>query len=100
MKYLSLLFTLLTITFLSNAQPLPTKDTSGTAPRRVFTAVEVEPSFPGGVNVFLQYISTNLHYPEAAKLLGINGKVNVSFWIDKTGAVVDVNARQSLGGGC
>jgi protein TonB len=100
MKYLNLLFALSLTTFLSNAQPAPTKDTTKTEPRRIFTAVEVEPSFPGGVNMFLQYINTNLHYPEAAKLLGINGKVNVSFWVDKTGAVVDVNARQGLGAGC
>jgi protein TonB len=100
MKYLSLLFSLLIIPFLLNAQPASTADTGKRIPRRVFTAVEVEPSFPGGVAAFLQYINTNLHYPEAAKLLGINGKVNVSFWVDKTGAVVDVNARQSLGAGC
>jgi protein TonB len=100
MKYLSFLFALLISAFLSNAQPVPTKDTTKTAHKIIFTAVEVEPSFPGGVAAFLQYINTNLHYPEAAKLLGINGKVNVSFWVDKTGAVVDVNARQSLGAGC
>lgn len=77
-----------------------TTDTAKNTPQKVFTAVEIEPSFPGGINVFFQYINTNVHYPEAAKLLGINGKVIVDFWVDKRGRVVDVSALNSLGAGC
>jgi TonB family protein len=97
MKHLYLIFSLLTISFLSNAQGNPTPDT---AKRKVFTAVEVEPAFPGGVNMFYQYINTHVQYPGVALLLGVNGKVTVSFWVDKSGRVVDVNAQKSLGSGC
>ncbi|MBS1501023.1 MAG: energy transducer TonB [Bacteroidetes bacterium] len=60
----------------------------------------MEPSPPGGINTFFNYINSNLHYPEVAKLLGINGKVIVDFWIDKTGRIVDISAPRSLGAGC
>jgi periplasmic protein TonB len=100
MKPLFLLISLSIIPFLSKAQSAAATDSVKTAPRKIFTAVEIEPAPPGGVTTFLQYIKTNLQYPEVAKLLGINGKVIVSFWIDKTGKVVDVSAGQSLGAGC
>lgn len=63
-------------------------------------AIEMEPEFPGGINGFYQYINTNLHYPEVAKLLGITGKVIVDFTVEKTGRVDNVSAEHSLGAGC
>ena len=42
----------------------------------------------------------NLHYPEVAKLLGINGKVIVDFTVEKSGRVSNVSAEYSLGAGC
>jgi periplasmic protein TonB len=100
MKPLFILFFLSLIPFLSNAQSAPITDTAKPAMRKVFTAVEIEPAPPGGIAKFVEYIKTNLQYPEVAKLLGINGKVIVSFRVDKTGKVVDVSAGQSLGAGC
>jgi protein TonB len=100
MKYLFLLFALSIIPFLSYAQSTPATDTAKKAPRKIFIAIEQEPGFPGGINNFYQFINSNLHYPEAAKLLGINGKVIVDFTVDKSGNVVDVSAAHSLGAGC
>ncbi|HTE00737.1 MAG TPA: TonB family protein [Mucilaginibacter sp.] len=97
MKHLYLILFLLITPFLSNAQ---TNSTPDTAKRKVFTSVEVEPAFPGGINQFYQYINTHVQYPDVALLLGVNGKVTVSFWVDKSGRVVDVKAQKSLGSGC
>jgi protein TonB len=97
MKYLYLILTFSLLAFSSaSAQTDAAKDDDPP----VFTAVEVEAAFPGGTNMFYQYINTNVQYPELARLLGINGKVTVSFWVDKTGKVTDVNAQKSLGAGC
>lgn len=100
MKWLNLLLPLFILPVLSNAQSAPATDTAKKAPRKVMVAIEMEPEFPGGINGFYQYINTNLHYPEVAKLLGITGKVIVDFTVEKTGRVDNVSAEHSLGAGC
>ncbi|HEX3384313.1 MAG TPA: energy transducer TonB [Mucilaginibacter sp.] len=100
MKFLNLLLPLVLLPVLSNAQSAPATDTAKKAQRKVIVYIEQEPEFPGGINSFYQYINSNLHYPDVAKLLGINGKVIVDFWVDKTGCIIDVSAPNSLGAGC
>jgi len=56
----------------------------------VFTIVENQPSFPGGIKKFFQYVNENLKYPEEAKNLGIEGKAYVQFVVSKTGEIVEV----------
>lgn len=56
----------------------------------VYDIVEEMPEFPGGKNAMLQYIRNNLEYPRKAKRRDIEGKVYVSFVIDKSGNVTDV----------
>jgi protein TonB len=99
MKHLYLVLHFLIIPFLSSTKATSKTDTAKTTQRKVFYFVEIEPVFPGGVSGFYQFINTNLQYPEVARLLGINGTVTVSFWIDKTGKVIDVSAQKSLGAG-
>lgn len=77
----------------------PNQDTTTVKPH-VLIAVEYEPSFPGGTEAFYMFINHNLHYPEVAELLGINGKVIVNFTVDKTGKLVDITSQKSLGAGC
>ncbi len=98
MKFLNLLSFLFILPCLSKAQTAA--DTAKLPRKYVFTSVEMEPEFPGGVNTFYRYINTNVKYPEVARLLGINGKVFVSFWVDKSGRVVDVETQPGIGAGC
>jgi len=63
-------------------------------------AMRAAPQYPGGANAFNRYVARNLHYPDAAKLMCINGKVYVSFSIDTSGKVTDVTAINCLGAGC
>ncbi|SDT49742.1 TonB protein C-terminal [Mucilaginibacter mallensis] len=87
----------LTISFgIVNAQDTTKKDTS----KRIFVAVEQEPLFPGGVQGFYKYIAKNLKYPEVANVLGLEGKVIVSFVIEKDGSMADVKPITCLGAGC
>lgn len=51
--------------------------------------VEEKPEFPGGESALIEFISTNVQYPEDAKNKGIQGKVFVSFVINKNGKVVE-----------
>jgi protein TonB len=53
----------------------------------IFIAIEHEPDFPGGLQAFYKYIGSNLRYPKVAKVLGLTGKVYLTFVIDKDGSV-------------
>ncbi len=49
--------------------------------------VEQMPEFPGGIVQFMKWITRNLHYPPQAQQQKIQGKVVVSFIINKDGSV-------------
>jgi len=86
---------------LSQAQFVVTKDTGKTKnDDRVFTSVELAPEFPGGYQAFSNYLGKNLQYPKVARLLGINGRLVVSFMVDERGHVVDATPRNCVGAGC
>ena len=57
--------------------------------------VAEEPSFPGGENAFSDFISKNLRYPIFAKEKGIQGRVQVSFIVEKDGSLTDFVITQS-----
>ena len=66
----------------------------------IFVAVEQAPDFPGGTQAFYKYIASNLKYPAVASLLGLTGKVYLTFVVDKDGSVTDVKPIKCLGAGC
>ena len=67
---------------------------------KVFTVVEEMPVFPGGDDKLLQYISSNIKYPQMAKENGITGRVFVQFVVGKDGKVHDAKIVRGIGGGC
>lgn len=46
------------------------------------------------------FLSQNIKYPQQAKELGIQGKVFVSFVVEKDGSVGQVQILRGIGGGC
>ena len=60
-------------------------------PDNVFDEVAEAPQFPGGFAGLMQYLSTNVRYPEDAKEAGAQGRVIVSFFVEKDGSIS--NAR-------
>jgi protein TonB len=66
----------------------------------VFVIVEEQAEFPGGLDSMYAYIHKNLKYPEAAKEKGIEGRVFVSFIIEKDGSISNVKILRGIGGGC
>ncbi len=57
----------------------------------IFFIVENMPEFPGGELALRQFIASTINYPEEAIKYSIQGRVYVSFVVDKTGNVA--NAR-------
>lgn len=62
--------------------------------------VDVEPEFDGGQKEFTRYVSSNLKYPAAARQNNVQGKVYLSFVVEKDGSISDVKVRQGIGSGC
>lgn len=56
---------------------------------QIFTVVEEMPQFPGGETALLQYLARSVKYPVIAQENGIQGRVIVSFTINRDGKVVD-----------
>ena len=57
----------------------------------VFDKVDEAPQFPGGMAGMMQYLSSNIRYPEDAREAGTQGRVIVSFIVEKDGSIS--NAR-------
>ncbi|SFT44666.1 TonB family C-terminal domain-containing protein [Algoriphagus locisalis] len=65
----------------------------------IFDVVEEQPSPPGGMEGWNQYLSQNLTYPAQAKQLGVEGTVIVVFVVNTDGSISDVEILRGIGGG-
>ena len=63
---------------------------------KVYQVVEQMPTFKGGDAALMKYLSENIKYPEAAEKAGEQGRVVVSFTVEKDGAVADVKVARSV----
>lgn len=64
-----------------------------------FTPLEVQPTFPGGMNKFYAYLSKAIRYPATAQEINLQGKVFLSFIIEKSGMLTDIKIERKLGYG-
>ena len=67
-----------------------------TAHEEEFVVVEEMPQFPGGNEAMIKFIAENLIYPKTAMDKGEQGRVILSFVIDKRGKVDDVKLIRSV----
>ena len=74
-------------------QPEPPKHVEE---NKVFDVVEQMPSFPGGPQALLQYWNSNVKYPVVAQENGVQGRVVISFVVEKDGSVTDVQVAKSV----
>jgi len=65
----------------------------------VFTAVEMQPEFPGGEAALGKFLQANLRYPALAKENGIQGKVYIQFVVQKDGNLDDMKVLRDPGSG-
>lgn len=64
-----------------------------------FVPLESQPIFPGGMDKFYNYLSKAIRYPAMAQENGIQGKVFVSFIIERNGTLSDLKVDRKLGFG-
>lgn len=66
----------------------------------VFTIVEAQPEFEGGIEAFRRYIMNEIKYPLQAREAGVEGQVDVEYVVGKDGSLSDVRAINGIGSGC
>lgn len=62
--------------------------------------IQAYPEFEGGMKAWAKFIQRNLRYPNAAQEVDIQGKVFISFVIEKDGSVSNVTVLKGIGYGC
>jgi TonB family protein len=60
----------------------------------IFSQVEKQPQFPGGISGFGHYLADNIKYPAADKASKTEGRVIASFVVEKNGTLSDVKAMR------
>ncbi len=62
----------------------------------VYMVVDQQPEFPGGAASMMQYLARNMRYPKKAHDDSIQGRVLVTFIIDKDGSINDAEVVQPV----
>ena len=75
------------------AQPEPPKHEEE---NKVFEVVEQMTQFPGGPAALMEYLRSNTHYPVVAAENGVQGRVSISFVVEKDGSITDVQVARPV----
>ena len=70
-----------------------TKEEEGTM---VFDVVDEMPQFPGGPQALFEYLSKSIKYPIVAEDNGAQGRIIVSFIVERDGSITDVKVVKSV----
>lgn len=62
----------------------------------IFCDYEQQPSFPGGMYALLDYLKENIHWPLGHEEDCIQGRVVVSFVVEKDGSITEAKVVRSL----
>ncbi len=63
---------------------------------QVFDVVEQMPQFPGGDAALFEYLSSHMKYPAIAQENGVQGRVIVTFVVERDGSITDVKVVKSV----
>jgi len=67
---------------------------------QIFTVVEEEAGFPGGIEKLNEYLSKSIKYPQQARETGTKGRVMLTFVVEKDGSITDIKVLRDIGSGC
>ena len=66
----------------------------------IYRVAEVMPQYPGGPNEMMRYIQENIKYPQSAKDNKIEGRVFVSFVVEKDGSITNAAVMRGIDKEC
>ena len=78
------------------AAPPPPPAPKPEVSNKVFDVVEEMPHFPGGEAALQAFLSSNTKYPVVAQENGVQGRVIVSFVVERDGSITDVRVVRSV----
>ena len=64
--------------------------------QKVFDTVEQMPEYPGGMPALIEFLQTNMKYPEDAQKQKVEGRVMVMFVVEKDGSITDVKVARNV----
>jgi protein TonB len=64
--------------------------------QKVFDTVEQMPEYPGGMQAMIEFLQTNMKYPEDAAKQKVAGRVMVQFVVENDGSVSDVHVAKQV----
>lgn len=80
------------------APPTEIKGPTESAAPEIFTIVEEQAEFPGGIAELGKYIQKNLQYPSMAREAGISGKCFLKFVVNESGEISNVEVLKGVPG--
>ncbi len=66
----------------------------------IFFPFEAQPDFQDGMEQFYAFLAKNVRYPAAEKRMGVEGKVHVSFIVERDGSLSNIEIVKGLSSGC
>lgn len=78
------------------AAPPPPPAPKPEVSNKVFDVVEEMPHFPGGAAALQAFLKSNTKYPVVAQENGVQGRVIVSFVVERDGSITDVRVVRSV----
>jgi len=63
---------------------------------KVYVNVEEIPQFPGGPSALFEFLSKNLKYPAEAEKNGVQGRVIVTFVVERDGSVSNAKIKKGV----
>lgn len=78
------------------AAPPPPPAPKPEVSNKVFDVVEEMPHFPGGAAALQAFLNSNTKYPVVAQENGVQGRVIVSFVVERDGSITDVRVVRSV----
>jgi len=91
-KYLIASVLVLLVVF-AKAQNTPISAPSDTA---IFSVTQITASFPGGIKEFTNYLAGNIVYPPGAKMANQQGKVFLTFIVEKDGSLSRIRVLRGV----
>ena len=64
--------------------------------QKVFDAVEQMPEYPGGMQAMMEFLQTNMKYPEDAAKQKVEGRVMVQCVVETDGSITDVHVAKQV----
>ena len=76
----------------ANAQKTVVSQTN----QKVYDEVEQMPEYPGGTPAMIEFLQTNIKYPEDAVKQKVEGRVMVQFVVETDGSISDVHVAKQV----